>query len=55
MEGRRWEDAHPPSRDEHNDLKSRVQMVEAKLDRITWLIIATLAVTIVDIFTKVSR
>ena len=39
----------PPSRAEHNDLKERVRIIESKLDRITWLVIATLASALVDL------
>lgn len=41
-----------PSREEHNDLKIRVKTIEDKLDRMTWLIIATLAATLADLYTK---
>ena len=40
--------------DEHNDLKTRVGGVESKLDRITWLIIATLAASLADLLVKVK-
>lgn len=49
---RRFDDT-PITRSEHNDLKERVKAVEDKLDRITWLVIATLATAIVDLFVKV--
>ena len=48
---RRFDDA-PVTRPEHNDLKERVKAVEGKLDRITWLVVATLATALVDIFVK---
>ncbi len=41
-----------PNREEHNDLKGRVKVVEEKLDRMTWLIIATLVSTLADLYTK---
>ena len=34
------------TRPEHVDLQERVRTTEAKLDRITWLLIATLAATL---------
>jgi hypothetical protein len=40
------------TRPEHSDLKNRVDKLESKLDRITILVIATLATAIVDIFVK---
>ena len=43
---RRWDDVTRP---EHNDLKERVTTVENKLDRITWLVIATLGTAILDL------
>ncbi len=48
---RRFDDS-PVTRPEHDDLKTRVKSLEDKLDRITWLVIATLAAAIVDIFVK---
>ena len=39
----------PITRYEHEDLKERVRVLEAKLDRITWLVIATLAATVADL------
>lgn len=50
--GRRWDDV---TRGEHEDLKDRVKVVEGKLDRITWLLVATLVATLVDLFTKSVR
>ena len=41
------------TRPEHEDLKERVRIVESKLDRITWLVIATLAASLVDLLVKV--
>lgn len=52
-EQRRWDD--PVSRPEHNDLKDRVKAVESKLDRITWLVIATLATAILDLLKSIGR
>jgi hypothetical protein len=44
---------HPITRFEHDDLKERVRVLEAKLDRITWLVIATLATTVADLVLKI--
>jgi hypothetical protein len=52
--GRQWVERNSPSRDEHNDLKTRVGAVESKLDRMTWLIIATLAASLADLLIKVK-
>ena len=48
MDNRQW-NPEPPTRHEHDDLKERVRVVEAQLDRITWLLIMTLAVTCADL------
>ena len=49
---RRIEDS--PTREEHNDLKERVKAVESKLDRITWLVIATLVTALLDLVRTVG-
>lgn len=43
------------TRYEHEDIERRVGVTESKLDRITWLIVATLAATIVDIVAKINH
>jgi hypothetical protein len=47
--GRGTDHLDPPTRNEHNDLKERVRAVESQLDRITWLIVMTLAATCADL------
>ena len=41
--------ADPVTRHEHEDIERRVGLLEGKLDRITWLLIMTLAVTCADL------
>jgi hypothetical protein len=47
--GRGPDHLDPPTRNEHNDLKERVRAVESQLDRITWLLVMTLAATCADL------